>query len=738
MLVTFEAKQQPRTLGNSSSAQDANDNKDDDHLIQNIDQSNPPDVKIFNFTKKKNKGGCITCKIRKKRCSEERPICADCERLCKTCVWATEDMSVEKIRELKKQVEESEKNSRIKRTRPDKDVSGQVGGDKPKKRKKKKDIKEKSEAHTLSNTEKVDSLLTNQESPMSISNFIDNDIPLDPEMQTRPPQMKPMIPVSSTPISSNLRNFPLRSFSPAQDSFSFSPKQWDFQNGSENLFEFNNFFESNIRNNIDKYSDKITELDGDNQPESSTSGSTALQRIDSFETLLNQNMQMPEPLNMDFSSIPKNPFPSNLNLDNMGVKLYDYYQHRLARIMSIVPAESNYYLKVFLPMAAQNKGILYSILAWSGYHLGGDFEAEGTKYMSKALDFIKDTQVKTENETLQRLANLLIMCGAEICKGDVRKWPVYLEWAAKIIKRRGGLYEFNKDKEQHWLMSSFAYHDILASSTSERGTYFPMEQYIDFVVNLGFGVDPLHGIVKPMFNIIGEISTLVIETKKLLKFTSNSLGYGIMNDDINDADDDDELQNGGNGDSFEVPGIDTPESDKLDYNGANAKLSRYASLSKIMQRASLLENKINTAKPDPNDLNSFTSDELELQLTLFESFQLTAKLHLRQSVLRLNPSSLETQFILCELLKCLDVVLKSSVEGSLCFPLFIAGMNCTTKRDRRRMLARFKDIGERYSFKNLERAKTVMEQVWLVDPSGTRCVDWYEIVKRLGWDVSFA
>ncbi|CAM9011866.1 unnamed protein product [Wickerhamomyces anomalus] len=401
--------------------------------------------------------------------------------------------------------------------------------------------------------------------------------------------------------------------------------------------------------------------------------------------------------------------------------------------MSIVPAESNYYLKVFLPMAAQNKGILYSILAWSGYHLGGDFEDEGTRYMTKALDFIKDTPIKNENETLQRLANLLIMCGAEICKGDVRKWPVYLEWAAKIIKNRGGLYEFNKDKEQHWLMSSFAYHDILASSTSERGTYFPVEQYDDFIVNLGFGVDPLHGIVKPMFNIIGEISTLVTESKKLLKISSNSLGYGIMNDD-----EDEGVDGGFDENSFEVPGIDTPDSEKVDNDHGGVKLSRYASLSKIMQKASLLENKINIAKPDPNDLNSFSPEELELQLTLFESFQLTAKLHLRQSVLRLNPSSLETQFILCELLKCLDVVLKSSVEGSLCFPLFIAGMNCTTKKDRKRMLARFKDIGERYSFKNLERAKTVMEQVWLVDPSGTRCVDWYEIVKRLGWDVSFA
>lgn len=704
MLVTFEAKQtQPRSINsNNNQIQKADD---DDHIVQSIDQSNPPDAKVFNFTKKKNKGGCITCKIRKKRCSEERPICSDCQRLGKNCVWATEDMTAEDIRDLKKQVEESEKNSRFKR----KAVEKTTGSEKPKKKKSKKQ------------NNNIDSPLTNHESPMSLSNFIENDIPLDSEMQPRPTK-------AATPISSNLMNFPTRARSPQhQTALSFSPKPWDFPS-SDNMFEFNNFFESNLRSNIDKYSDKITELDNENDEPANTVA-PSIPRVDSFENMINSNVHLPSPFQMDFTSIPKSPISSGLELDNIGVKLYDYYQHRLARIMSIVPAESNYYLKIFLPMAAQNKGILYSILGWSGYHIGGDFADEGSKYMLKALDFIKDTPVKTESDRIQRLANLLIMCGAEICKGDVRKWPLYLEWAAKIIKGRGGLYEFNKDKEQHWLMSSFAYHDILASSTSERGTYFPVEQYDDFIVNLGFGVDPLHGIVKPIFNIIGEISTLATETKKLLKLSASSLGDGIMNDDEGEDEDGNEL--------YEIPGIDTPESD-VGQSGEPVKLSRYASLSKIMHKSSLLEHKINSAKPDPKDLSSFSPEELELQMTLFESFQLTAKLHLRQSVLRLNPSSLETQFILCELLKCLDIVLKSSVEGSLCFPLFIAGMNCTTRKDRKRMLTRFKDISDSYSFKNLERAKTVMEQVWLIDPSGTRCVDWYEIVKKLGWDVSFA
>jgi transcriptional activator protein UGA3 len=684
MLVTFEAKKPNKSR--TSVQRNTNSSPEDGPIIHNLDSENPPDAKIFSFTKRKSKGGCITCKIRKKRCSEERPICSDCKRLGKNCVWASDDMSAEHVRELKRKVEEDEKDA------------------KTRKREDKKDRKRPRKAQESDNMTPFD----HEEEQQQAEELEESD-PLDTESQH----------YNQTPVSANLLHFPQRSVnsppratSPAWDQF------------AEQFQEFQHFFESNIRQNYPKIvpidDGDSKDVPKDNSNRLSTRTNTALSpfNIDSFFSN--------SPISFD---IPQyfSPMPHELIQDPIAVRLYDYYRDRLAGIMSIVPDESNYYTKVFLPMATVNKGVLYSIMAWAGYHMGGDFEREGSKYMEKALDYIKATPIKTDSDALQRLANLLIMCGAEICKGDVKKWPVFLQWGSKIIRDRGGLYKFNQDKEQHWLISSFAYHDILASSTSERGTYFSVEDYDNFIVNFGFGVDPLQGIVKPLFNIIGEISTLATEAKRLLKISSNSLGYGIMNDE----DDDDKKVDL----DTDVPGIDTPDSVDSD---STKKYTKYSSLLQIMQKASNMENKINNVKPDPEDLGQFTNEELELQLTLFELFQLTAKLHLRQSVLRLNPSSLETQFILCELLKCLDIVLKSSVESSLCFPLFIAGMNCTTKKDRRMMLERFNDIIQRYSFRNLERAKTVMEQVWMIDPSGTRCVDWYEIVKRLGWDLSFA
>jgi transcriptional activator protein UGA3 len=684
MLVTFEAKKPNKSR--TSVQRNTNSSPEDGPIIHNLDSENPPDAKIFSFTKRKSKGGCITCKIRKKRCSEERPICSDCKRLGKNCVWASDDMSAEHVRELKRKVEEDEKDAKTRKREDKKD---------------RKRPRKPQESDTMTPFD-------HEEEQQQVEELEESD-PLDTESQH----------YNQTPVSANLLHFPQRSVSSPPRTAS---PAWD--QFAEQFQEFQHFFESNIRQNYPKIvpidDDDSKDVPKDNNNRLTTRTNTALSpfNIDSFFSN--------SPISFD---IPQyfSPMPHELIQDPIAVRLYDYYRDRLAGIMSIVPDESNYYTKVFLPMATVNKGVLYSIMAWAGYHMGGDFEREGSKYMEKALDYIKATPIKTDSDALQRLANLLIMCGAEICKGDVKKWPVFLQWGSKIIRDRGGLYKFNQDKEQHWLISSFAYHDILASSTSERGTYFSVEDYDNFIVNFGFGVDPLQGIVKPLFNIIGEISTLATEAKRLLKISSNSLGYGIMNDE----DDDDKKVDH----DTDVPGIDTPDSVDSD---STKKYTKYSSLLQIMQKASNMENKINNVKPDPEDLGQFTNEELELQLTLFELFQLTAKLHLRQSVLRLNPSSLETQFILCELLKCLDIVLKSSVESSLCFPLFIAGMNCTTKKDRRMMLERFNDIIQRYSFRNLERAKTVMEQVWMIDPSGTRCVDWYEIVKRLGWDLSFA
>ena len=76
-----------------------------------------------------------------------------------------------------------------------------------------------------------------------------------------------------------------------------------------------------------------------------------------------------------------------------------------------------------------------------------------------------------------------------------------------------------------------------------------------------------------------------------------------------------------------------------------------------------------------------TDQELELQLTLFEAFQL-CKLFLRQSIMKCNPSMLESQVLNNDLIKCLDVLVGTSVQASLVFPIFISGIHCVSDTTR--------------------------------------------------------
>lgn len=61
-----------------------------DKLIVKVEE--PKDTESLNTLnpanqKKRSRGGCLTCRHRKKRCSEEKPKCFECSRLNIKCKW---------------------------------------------------------------------------------------------------------------------------------------------------------------------------------------------------------------------------------------------------------------------------------------------------------------------------------------------------------------------------------------------------------------------------------------------------------------------------------------------------------------------------------------------------------------------------------------------------------------------------------------------------------------------------
>lgn len=751
--------------------------------------------------------GCLTCKIRKKKCDEVRPVCSDCKRLHKKCYYVDQStMTTEEIRSLKRKVELEESNHKLRRRK------------KPKSKVTKEELKGASNpqpqlplGHTrveLTNTLDLVSHMSHGKPGVSYAENVDTN--------TSKGNINLIHPTISNDIHtfalsdrnnsanvSNLRSTAGQNIELSNNEQANLENEFDLHQPSilssliphladpfedvlgsfkyphpvdNATIESPSAFLSLLRemNNTTTSENKIEEIDDSKfdefkhiaaaSPEVAPEIYAMIESFDQARThdhversLITSSPSFPDfvsTLNAHFNPSP-NPQPSLLSLPELADPsvsyLYNYYVEVISKKVSVAPTsqnESNSYQKIFLPLAQKDKGVLYSILAWAGFQLGGKWEADATSFVKKAMQHFhqnnnNDMQLVSSygglegdrSSIINKLAILMILVGANICKGDVKNWSVYLRWGWKLLSSNGGILRFNQSKEENWLISNFAYHDLLASSTSERGTYFTSREYNkifedhDVFFLLG-QLNPLLGISKKMFTIIGEISTLLYESKKLLheyysRGVDNHLEQSreFLNEYLHGLDDESKLNEEIEVDEF---------SDVSDHHKANQLLSI------MITKAKDLERHIDESKPDKSDICNLTDSDLELQLTLFEAFQLSAKLFLRESLLRCNPSHLESQMINNDLIKCLDILIGTPVQASLVFPFFISGIHCVSKHDQELMLQRVNSFIEHYGMFNANRAREVMQKIWKENCNGDKVTDWHSMLNDLGWDLNFA
>ncbi|KAG7663806.1 uncharacterized protein J8A68_002666 [[Candida] subhashii] len=741
----------------------------------------------------RSKNGCLTCKIRKKKCDETRPICSDCKRLKKKCTWADYDSMTElEIKKLKQAVEKEEskqklrkRKSKAKRLKSETDKADIDGDNNDNTNENDNGIKQNDdeadkiihEPNTVNNETnglyKVSSFLSDSGGdPLKIFGYNSNLRSTQTESHSTEPDASPNGPPSPTlsslmnPIlDSNAPNPPTTNPQEMAPLFDYkeqnSPGAFlsflrelsgHIPHESSNKIEDLENNDQTINNNNNSHMD-VRDIMSSNEftslihsleePYHDYDGNSALTTLSPAQRDYNQNLI--SNLNSFLTPIPPSPSYIPELADPTCSYLYNYYVEVVSKKVSIAPIsqnESNSYQKIFLPLAHKDKGVFYSILAWSGYFLGGRWEEEGMKYADYAVKHMgkiinRKGMTQEDRQTIvNKLATLMILCGAEICKGDVKNWSVFLNWGWKLLAGNGGILNFNKSKEEHWLISNFAYHDLLASSTTERGTYFPSEEYdMIFMDKEGFSkasLNPLLGVSKKLFKLIGDISTLVYESKKILsefynrEFSSPTIPVSqplIQEDeDENMEDQDDFIGSPLFGDASEI--------------SDHGKASRL--LQSVIEKVKTLEFEIDSSKPEKEDLMYLTDQELELQLTLFEAFQISAKLFLRQSIMKCNPSMLESQVLNNDLIKCLDILVGTSVQASLVFPIFMSGIHCVTKHDQDVMRYRIGEFMKLYGIWNVSRVRFVLEKIWESNPAGNMVVDWHQILNDLNWDLNFA
>lgn len=728
MLVTFDAKVKKK----SKPKFDASSTKKSQFLRDNFNVIEDPLELQTLLKSNRSKNGCLTCKTRKKKCTEEKPACANCVRLNRECIWIDPlTMTQEQIEAKKRDIEQSKSRHKRKQleSAPEKQ---QISA--------KKDTSPKSSASFLelqfSTTPQISTtprFSMGTPSPKLSYSPVSN-VRTSPIEETVEPQQilgHPLVSLSSQELLLAFHmyhvDFPHKQESPdeaqVEEFLSLDP-QLDIPNATDQLVTYTKEITSTSLHDFLRDLGYQTNEDGIKLSAHHTPVISATSSAISLPELLEQAGSKLSPSLFDqlvtsFANNVSTPqhSPSVIPLLNQeGFYLYDYYLNTLSRKVSIAPSsqdESNSYQKVFLPLAHKDDGVLYAILAWSCFDLNGPWTRKGMQYIEAALKHLETHhsenlgrhRSKSRDSLIFKLASLLIMCSAEICRGDVKRWPLFLSWGSKILSENGGIFNFNNDKEERWLITDFAYHDLLASSLRDRRPYFPTQDYARFFKTLEAvgqgGLNPLLGISKMLYPIIGDINTLAFESRR----ASNQL-LDSFQSDIVDVDDD--LRNR----------VILPVQD-------------------VLMKCRRLDARIDGAKPEPEDLVNLTDEELEHQLTIFETFQLTAKLFLRQAVLRCSPRHLESQVLTVDLLKCIDILIDTPAQASLVFPVFMAGIHSITEKDRQKMKARIDRYMQSYAVTSISRVTTLMERVWELNPNGDAAMDWFKTLEEFEWDLNF-
>lgn len=384
------------------------------------------------------------------------------------------------------------------------------------------------------------------------------------------------------------------------------------------------------------------------------------------------------------------PFPAVLTLAEKSY--FICYCTCVAPAMSVTSLEKNSFLNVLVPMALKEEAILYGIIAWGCIFMGNRLNekslySEASRLIKKSIRQAHIKSVKEDKNFLAILSCYIILTGIEISIGDTDIWYKYLLNCYYIIENMGGIVALKDySVEGKFLAENFVYYDILASQSNENGTYYAVSQYYDiFYKNFGF-IESLQGCIWPLILILGDIINLVVEAKEIF------------------------------GDSFVC------EQNVEDAN-------------EILLAATNLEIQVKNARPlMSQDMVFSEKDDIENHLMIFELYQLTIELYIRQAVRRYPPVIPENQVILYKIIERLDILIETSVKSLLSFPILIAGLNSVSRLDKQKIRYYIEKLVMEYEFNNILKVRMILEEVWKLNLDGSLCMNWFQVTKSFVGD----
>ena len=388
-------------------------------------------------------------------------------------------------------------------------------------------------------------------------------------------------------------------------------------------------------------------------------------------------------------------------LSSEELSYFEFYCKSILPDLSILPQEFNYYSKIYVPIAFKEKSVLYTLVGWGcrmrkNVNLNFQIEnVEADSYINKVNDLMSHNELSLDREKFitNFVCYMLLVC-MEISFGDTSKWSHYFTCCFNMINKMPGNFRYLSSTcsiEGNLLAENFAYFDVLASQSNENGTFYPMSDYHDlFSQNNTTKIvhDPLQGCIRPVILLIGEIVSMLVEYSSL------------------------------------QVSLDLPECDK------------YELINKMLDRSDKLDKMIRFAKPDLSCLQYLNSpDELESHLTLFEVYQLSSQIYLRQVIRKIPPVVPEVQVLAYNLREDLKILVKSAkLKNSLAFPMLLLGISSTSNEDRKEVSKMFKSLIQSCGYlSSYQKLLIVVQKIWTLNNNGSLYVDWFRVTKQLGW-----
>lgn len=365
-------------------------------------------------------------------------------------------------------------------------------------------------------------------------------------------------------------------------------------------------------------------------------------------------------------------------------RFLDHFVYDFSRVLTLINDDSNPFKEILLPMAAQHRGLMHSLMCLSGSHLSAQEPDSTLKerkhyHFAQAIADLRSTiMARSASEQSDfpvddpTIASTIALCLNTICEGETQgEYRSHMDAARYLL----ATHRPQNENFRKFIVEFFQYHDVSNSLTTldRRPICLTGDLRLpDFVPHAQAGA--LLGIFDGLFRYISEIT--VIRDRIRQHFMQGR-----------------------------EPAVD------------------YETLSEAVS----IDSAIRSWEPlYPQDDPNWSAAQLYRQSTW---------VYLYRTIRPSQPCDKISQVVDDGLLYLDQLPLNTGPYSILLMPLFLLGCSAFEPRQRERIKAAFDSLQAYSNLRNIEPALKIVEKVWVImDSGGDGSWDWEKLIDDMGMD----